>query len=178
MFDDEYQEYEPTGDTSLTVPVEVTVGWHNATVIREATDQVANRIYDDIKAEVTKRVIPTLDDHVNLAIASVLDQEVQPTDKFGKSMGAAVSIRDLLMKDAEQWLNQQVDGYGRSEGRGYGTRMSRVEYLFKKALKGDDNRKESPIAKMAKAALAAQIGDVTEMVQQAVQEQVAKKLKR
>ena len=176
MFEEDYDGPFEANDTGVTIPVEVTVSWNNAAMVANTEQRLADRIYDDIKAEVEKRVLPALGDQVNLAIASVLNQEVQPTDRFGKPTGEKSSIRELLMRDAEQWLNEKVDEYGTS-GRGYGARMSRVEYLFKRVLKGDKHDGESPITKLVKAALASQIGDVTEMVNQTVREQIAKKLK-
>ena len=161
----------------MTIPVEVTIRWNNASMVADVTEKVASRIYDDIKKQVEKKVIPALEGQVNLAIKSVLDQNVQPTDRFGEPTGAMTSIRELLMQDAEQWLNEKVDEYGRTGSSSYRKVMTRAEYLFKQILKSDSGRTESPIAKMAKDALKAQVGDVTEMVQQAVQEQIARKLK-
>lgn len=171
---EERPEYED--DRGLTVPVEVNVAWNNAAVINKVVGQVASRIYDDIWKEVQKKVTPMLEEQVNQAIAATLSQEVQPTDRFGSPTGEQIVIRELLMKNAEEWLTEKVDQYGRAGSSSYGKQLTRAEYLFGQLLKGSSDRK-SPIEEMVKDTLKTKIGDVREMVQEAVNEQIREKLR-
>lgn len=172
------QDYGPEpNDQEVTLNAEVRVEWNNAAVVKVATDQVARMIYDDIKPQVSKAVQDAVDDQVNLAIASLLDNEIQPTDRWGKPTGQAISIRAMLQRDAEEWLTEPVDEYGRTRDS-YGTRHPRIHWLFHEALRGDkDHRgKETSLAAMIKRAVKDTIGDVEAVVNATVREHVKKVL--
>ena len=176
MYDyDEMPDPPMPPDNSQVVPIKVEVVWNNVDVIRQVVRAIAKSIYDDIKPKVEKAILDGLDAQVNEIIGNVLDKEVQRTDQWGKPQGQSVSIRDLLMRDAEQWLNEKVDRYGRT-GSTYGRDCARAQYLFNKLLTDGENR-TPPLSKMVQAAIKDSIGDIETMVNEAVREQIKRKLK-
>jgi len=177
MFD-EYDEPEyQKDDSSVTVPVEVAISWSSQEVIGAATNQVAAMIHKDIKPMVEKAMAESLNDMVNAAIAGVLNGEVQPTDRFGKPTGDKATIRDLLMRDAETWLMETVDSYGRKASSSYGDKKPRVHWLFERALNGDgDNRRATTLKKLIIKAVKETIGNVEAVVNNEVRKQVREML--
>ena len=169
---DEYPEYDgPMNDKDVVVPVEVSVSWNNADVVKKVVSEVSNRIYDDIKKDAGKKIQDALQDQVSVAITSLLNTEIQPTSRWGEPEGDPIVIRELLMRDAEAWLTQKVDDYGRSDTNSYRKNKTRVEYLLNELLKGDT------LKKIVMKTISESIGDVTKIVQGAVEEQIKRKLK-
>ena len=168
---------EDGNDRGVTLTTEIHVGWNNENVILDVVSKVAARIYEDIKPQVSKAVLDAVNDQVNLAVVVLLDNEIQPTDRWGKPQGAAVRIRELLQRDAETWLTEEVDEYGRHGSDSYGKRSPRVHYLFKQALNGDSQKRGKTIGDMIAKAVKDTIGDVEAVVNATVREHVKKAMK-
>ena len=165
-------------DRGVTLTAEIHVGWNNDDVIRDVVSQVAARIYDDIKPQVSKAILEGVNDQVNTAILAVMDRTIQPTDRWGKPQGASVSIRELLQRDAEAWLTEEVDEYGRHGGDSYGKRYPRIHHLFQKALNGDREKRGATIGDMIAKAVKDTIGDVEAVVNATVREHVKKAMSK
>lgn len=164
-------------DHSVTLNTEVVVEWSNEVVVKEIVDKVSARIYDDIKPQVSKAVLDCLEDQVNLAISSLLDSQIQPTDRWGAPKGTTVSIREMLQREAEQWLTEQVDEYGRSDRGSYNKEYPRIHWLFQKALRGETNhRGTTALESMVIKAVKETIGDVEAVVTETVKAAVKKRL--
>jgi len=168
-------DYGPEpNDQEITLDAKVRVEWNNNDVIRVATNQVAEMIYEDIKPQVVKAILDAIDEQVNLAITALLDNDIQPTDRWGKPTGQSISIRALLQRDAEEWLTEKVDEYGRRQDS-YGTKYPRIHWLFQEAIRGNkDHRGKTALASMVLKAVKETVGDVEAVVNATVREHVKK----
>ena len=168
---------EDGNDRGVTLTTEIHVGWNNENVILDVVSKVAARIYDDIKPQVSQAILDAVNNQVNLAVVELMDNEIQPTDRWGKPQGVATSIRELLQRDAEAWLTEQVDEYGRYGSDSFGKRFPRIHYLFKQALNGDREKRGKTIGDMIAQAIKDTIGDVEAVVNATVREHVKKAMK-
>jgi len=145
--------------------------------VQRVIKEVAGRVYDDIKPKVEKKILEGLDNQVNLALAIMLDTEIQPTDRWGAPEGVAISIRAMLQRDAEAWLTESVDYQGRRGSESYGNKYPRIHWIIQEALNGKkDSRGTTHLQKMVVEAAKAAIGDVTAVVEKEVKEQARKAL--
>ena len=171
----EYNEYEGPYqeplENSKTAMVEVEVSWSNSDVMKQVIAIIAAQIRKEIEKDVKAAVEKALEDQVNATLTNVLDYKIERTNQWGESTGVAGSIRELLMRDVENWLNDKVDENGRASSR-YGKQYTRAQYLFNSMFKGRD----SELAKIVKKAIARDVGNIQEMVEAAVKEQIKSKL--
>ena len=170
-WDDDYREPEAP-DNEVVIDAKVSVQWSTNDVIQQVVNQVSDRVYKDIKPKVAEKILETLDYQVNLAIATMLDTEVQPSDRWGKPTGEKVSIRAMLQRDAEQWLNESVDYQGRKGSDSYGNKYPRIHWIIQEALNGKkDHRGNTQLQQMVVKAAKGAIGDVTAVVEAEVKKQ-------
>ena len=175
-WDDDYREQEPP-DNEVVIDAQVSVQWSNNDVIQQVINQVASKVYNEIKPKVEKAVMDGLDAQVNLALSTMLNTEVQLTDKWGKATGDPVSIRAMLQRDAKQWLNESVDYQGRRGSDSYGDKYPRIHWIIQEALNGKkDSRGMTHLHKLVVDAASAAIGDVTAVVEREVKAQARKAL--
>ena len=171
----EYTEYEgpyqEPPENSKTAMVEVEVSWSNSDVMKQVIAIIAAQIRKEIEKDVKAAVEKALEDQVNATLTNVLDYKIERTNQWGESTGVTGSIRELLMRDVENWLNDKVDENGRASSR-YGKQYTRAQYLFNSMFKGRD----SELAKIVKKAIARDVGNIQEMVEAAVKEQIKSKL--
>ncbi len=173
MFDNEYEgPYEAPPENSKKAMVEVEVSWSNSDVMKQVVSVIAKQIRQEIEADVKAAVEKKLENQVNATLESVLDHKIERTNQWGESTGVSGSIRELLMRDVENWLNDKVDENGRAFAR-YGKNQTRAQYLFNSMFKGRDSK----LAKIVKEAIARDIGNIQEAVEAAVKEEIRKKLK-
>ena len=172
MFEDEEYNYgkREMKSVSKTIEAEVVVEWDNARVVSEAVSSVALMIHNDIKDRVEAAIFDKLDDTVNTIIAGVMDKRVQATDKWGKPIDEPMSVTELLQRDVEAWLNDDVDSYGRKE-KSYNS-QKRAVYLYKSAL--ELNKSDGALTKMILASIKKQVGDLSELVNQQIDTAVKK----
>ena len=168
---------EPESDHEVTLDAKVQIQWNNDDVIRQVVKDVAGRVYNDIKPQVSKAILEGLDAQVNSALSEMLDTEIQPTDSWGKPHGEKISIRAMLQRDAEQWLTDNVDYQGRKGSESYGNKYPRVHWIIQEALNGTkDSRGTTRLQKMVVETARAAIGDVTAVVEREVKAQARKAL--
>ena len=169
-------EYDYVDNTmksvSQKIEADVFIEWNNDAVINEVISSVATTIHNDIKEKVEKAVFNKLDETVNNVIAGVMDKKVQSTDKWGKPQASPMSITELLQRDVERWLNDDVDNYGSRDGSSY-RNQKRAVYLYKKALELD--KRDGALTKMILKAIKEQVGDLSQLVNSQIEEAVKKR---
>ena len=167
MFDDDEYEYgkREMKAVTQTIQAEVSIEWDNWAVVDEAVSIVAKMIHADIRERVETDVFAKLDDTVNAIITGVMDKRVQETDRWGKPVDNPASITELLQRDVEGWLNDEVDNYGQRSGNSYGN-QKRAVYLYKSAL--ELNKGDGALTKMILASIKKQVGDLSEIVNQQI----------
>ena len=77
-------------------------------IVREATEQLFNelkaRLTEDIRAELRKRIQA----EVGTMLADVVNMPVRKTNAYGEPKGKETSLRELVVEDAAQYLQQAV----------------------------------------------------------------------
>ena len=169
MYDDDVT-YPVEPENVEIVSVDVTVAWSNQAIQDQVTKAITQQIHDTIADKVQQAVFNQLDDVVNSIILETMDKEVQRTDGWGKPIGDATSISELLMRDTETWLNASVDQYGHTGGRSYSRDQTRAQYLFKEATKDS-------LPKHVKDIVVKNIGDIDALIESEVKRQLRAKLK-
>jgi len=173
MYEFDGEPYVPDPpENSKVATVEVEVSWSNSDVMKQVISIIAKQIRNEIEEDVKAAVEKELEDQVNTTLTGVLDHKIERTNQWGESTGISGSIRELLMRDVENWLTDKVDENGRASAR-YGKKYTRAQYLFNSMFKGRD----SELAKIVKDAISRDIGNIQEMVELAVKEQIKAKLK-
>jgi hypothetical protein len=169
-----YDEYEPTHtpEQSVEIPVTVEVSWSDSDVISQAVRNVTAGILRTHEDEIKRRVFAGLDDIVNGLLLETMEQEVTPTDQWGKPQGKPVTIRELLQRSTEKWLTTSVDGHGQEANGSIHRRhkWTRAEYLFTQVTKDS-------LKSRVKAVISEEIGNLDELIAAEVKAQLRRTIK-
>lgn len=156
--------YEPP-ENGVEVPVDIHVQWSNSEIQEQVVHKLLDLIYEDLEPKAQKAALGRLDEAVNKAVTNVITKGVQPTNRFGEPTGERTTIKELLEKEAEEWLGMKVDKYGDTSARGYSKTQTRAEYLFKEVI-GDS------LADTVKKVIKENIGDIEGLVEAEVKRQL------
>ena len=93
-------------------------------------DRFASTMKDDMAKEALRRAV---DERAEVAVSSVFEKGIQPTDGFGAPKGPRISIQEFLAEAVLGWLDEKVDSNGKPRPETYGSanKLSRREYLLR-----------------------------------------------
>jgi len=137
-----------------------------AAITEDTYPSVVTKIRDSSNAIIEQRVREMLDTHIETQILNMLTTKgFQPTDSYGKPKGEPLTLEDLAIQAASDFLNTKVDDYGRPDKHNK-SRMQR--YIHEYAIAGLDKSIKSEIDKIK--------ADAIEKTRALVADMMAKKI--
>lgn len=144
-------------------------------VVRAAADRIVGSRYPEnaIVKAIHQAAAETIEKRIDAAIASTIDKllsdPIQKFDTFGKPVGEAMSVEEIVRAGADRLLTETVDREGRSAKNGYGTTYkTRLEWLVENAvlnnlakdMKAEADKVRTALVQRASAAAAAVLAGV------------------
>lgn len=119
----------------MTQKIEINLAYEQEQVfdaiVRTAAGSVTDGLVHEIRKEVRERVTGVIDAQINNIVADLLAKEFTPVDAFGEASGTPTTIRAILSKKAETFLQEKVDSQGRAVDRNsYTATTTRSQWLL------------------------------------------------
>jgi thymidine kinase len=166
---DDFEEPEtaPAGDGE-TLPNALTLTFSHDTsdmlsmIAGKAASLIVRQIEYKLTEEVSSRVTRAIDARINEIVEQVLARKFQPVDGFGSPQGAETTIRDMIAKKAERFMDEKVDSDGRASNS-YNARP-RLDCLVDKVVRDtldfQMKKQVNEIATRAKADVERQVAEM------------------
>jgi len=124
-----FPNYEYTGDPEQEPPEPF------ANAANAVTQAMVHKLLPDIQravtAGVTERINEQADEMVGAIIAKAINEGFQKTNHFGEATSERTTLKELIVKTAQDRLEMKVDHRGqRSNGYDRGTTTTWLQYLI------------------------------------------------
>lgn len=169
--------YTYDGDEQLTPVADSLEEFIKNQVIEKVVEKYANKVVETIDKEINDIIakqIGNIEEIINTKLNNLMEEFLttpfDTRDKYGDIIETNVTVKSMLKKACDSFVNEIVDSKGNRSSSIYDTNtMIRSEYIIKKIMKDDI---ELEIKRMSDNAMKS----VRERISKAAQESLGKKL--
>lgn len=105
-------------------------------IVREAAATMLEGAESDITEAVRQAVLTTIKIQIGPIIEGVIAEPVRRTNAYGEARGDPVTLRELILKNAKEWLEQSVNPRdGKPTRMHRDNPVSRAHYLTRVAVR-------------------------------------------
>jgi 23S rRNA maturation mini-RNase III len=101
-------------------------------IVRTAARQIVEKTMREISDAVGIEVREQVNAQIAAKVSEVLDGTVQPTNEWGEAKGTAMSLREIVVKTAREFMGVRVDKEGRENS--YNAVGTRLDHIVKKEV--------------------------------------------
>ena len=101
-------------------------------IVRQSSHDIVERLHQSLDREVRLAVHHAIEQQVGTIVSTALDGQLQPTNEWGEPKGAPVTLRDMIVGKAANYLGAKVDKEGREST--YNADRTRVEFVVAKQV--------------------------------------------
>ena len=104
-------------------------------IVREAVRQLFDALRRDLEQTITNQLDEQIRKQLAEILTDIVETPIQKTNSYGEPRGEPVSLRERIIKHAEDWLQEAVDEQGKTKSYHRDKTMPRAEWMTKRAVR-------------------------------------------
>lgn len=135
-------------------------------IMKIASEQLMKGLSPTLSETIREIVINGLTEKIGTLFLEIVDQPVVETNRWGERKGESVTLREFILKQAGEYLNEKVDpDTGDAPRYGRDSNIRRIEYLARNAVRAEFNAIMEPQIKELKALARMELDELKALIE-------------